>query len=122
MNIASRHLGLLLPFVLVGCGGGLKVTLVDAAYKRPSNVAVFFTVDTTDGDPVAGLTAEDFEIYEDGELVSPDESKQTIVNPEVAVEHYTLLLVDMSGSVTESDQVPLIDEAAAQFTANLTTH
>ena len=51
-----------------------------------------------------------------------DESKQTIVNQEVAAEHYTLLLVDMSGSVTESDQVPLIAEAAAGFTSSLGNH
>ena len=40
--------------------------------------------------------------------MSVHESQQTIINPEVAAEHYTLLLVDMSGSVTESDQVPLL--------------
>ena len=101
------------------CGGGLDVTVVDSAYQRPSNVAVYFTVDTDDGEPVPGLTAESFRIYEDGELVSIDESEQTIINPEVAAEHYTLLLVDMSGSVTESDQVPLIEQAAQGFTAQL---
>lgn len=102
---------------LIGCGGGLQVTLVDAAHQRPSNVGVFFTVDTGGGEPVAGLEASDFNIYEDGQLVSVDESQQTIVNQEVAAEHFTLLLVDMSGSVTESDDVPLITEAAAEFTA-----
>ena len=101
--------------------GGLRLTLVDSAYQRPSNVAVYFTVDTFGGDPVGGLTAEQFRIYEDGALVSVSESQQTIVNPEVAVEHYTLLLVDMSGSVTESDQLPALQQAATQFTAGLET-
>src|SRR5689334_13525716 len=91
--------------LLTGCGGGLQVNLIQAAHHAPSNVAVFFTVDASSGEPVPGLTASDFRIYEDGSLVSVDESRQTIVNPEVAAEHYTLLLVDMSGSVTESDQV-----------------
>lgn len=109
-------------FALAGCGGGLQVNLQEAAYQRPSNVAVFFTVDDADGNPVPGLQATDFRIYEDGGLVSVDESRQTIVNPEVAAEHYTLLLVDMSGSVTESDQVPLIVEAAAQFTTSIEAH
>ncbi|MDQ3032750.1 MAG: VWA domain-containing protein [Myxococcota bacterium] len=102
----------------VGCGG-LRVAMVDSAYQRPSNVAVYFTVDSANGDPVGGLQATDFRIYEDGQLVSPTESQQTIVNPEVAAEHYTLLLVDMSGSVTESDQVPLIQQAATEFTSQL---
>lgn len=104
--------------ISVGCGG-LRVAMVDSAYQRPSNVAVYFTVDSATGDPVGGLQATDFRIYEDGQLVSPTESQQTIVNPEVAAEHYTLLLVDMSGSVVESDQVPLLQQAATEFTAQL---
>lgn len=108
--------------LVIGCGGGLQLTKVDAAYEKPSNVAVFFTVHTGDDDPVPGLEANDFRIYEDGTLVSPDESKQTIVNQEVAAEHYTILLVDMSGSITESDQVDLIVDAAKDFNAQLESH
>ena len=109
---------LMIALGLVACGG-LHLTMVDSAYQTPSNVAVFFTVDTGDGEPVPGLQATDFRIYEDGQLVSIDESNQTIINPEVAAEHYTLLLVDMSGSVTKSDQVGLIADSAQSFTAAL---
>jgi hypothetical protein len=116
-----RHVVLLLLLGSIGCSG-LNVTLVQSAYRRPSNVAVFFTVDDRSGDPVPGLQAADFRIYEDGQLVSVDESQQTIVNPEVAAEHYTMLLVDMSGSVTASDQVPMIVEAAQSFAATLEGH
>jgi hypothetical protein len=59
--------------------------------------------------------ASDFNIYEDGKIVSRDESRQTIVNPEVAAIHYTLLLVDMSASVTESDQIGKIVQACTDF-------
>src|SRR3990172_284167 len=98
-----------IAIVSAACGGsGLRLTLIDASVQRPSNVAVYFTVDTSDDQPVPGLTAQSFRIYEDGSLVSVHESKQTILNPEVAAEHYTLLLVDMSGSVTESGDVPAI--------------
>ena len=57
---------------LSGLGGcaGLKLQLVDASVRRPSNVAVYFTVDTRGGEPVADLTPADFHIYEDGEPVS----------------------------------------------------
>lgn len=102
---------------LVACSTKrLHFTMLDASVQRPSNVAVYFTVDTADGDPVPGLTAEQFKIYEDGSPVSVLESKQTILNPEVAAAHNTLLLVDMSGSVTESGDLPVIVEAAEQFT------
>src|SRR5512146_282623 len=81
--------------MLIGCAG-LKPRMVDASVQKPSNVAVYFTVDTREGEPVPGLTADKFNIYEDEKLVSPFESKQTILNPEVAAMHYLLLLVDMS--------------------------
>ncbi len=101
---------------VAGCGGsGLKITFIDGAVQKPSNVAVYFTVETSDGEPVAGLEADTFNIYEDDQIVSRHESKQTILNPEVAAEHLTLLLVDMSGSVTESGDVPAIVEAATAF-------
>ena len=99
---------------LAGCAG-LKLQLVDASVRRPSNVAVYFTVDTRGGQPVADLTPADFHIYEDGQPVSVLESKQTILQPEVAAIHYTLLLVDMSGSVVDSGDMPALIQAAASF-------
>jgi hypothetical protein len=114
----ARNANVALALLSLGCGG-LRVAMVDSAFQRPSNVAVYFTVDTAGGEPVGGLQATDFRIYEDGGLVSPTESRQTILNPEVASEHYTLLLVDMSGSVVESDQVPILQQAATEFTSQL---
>jgi len=100
---------------LVGCRTNLQVNMIDGAVRRPSNVAVYFTVHTDGGDPLPGLTADRFTIMEDGSNVSALEAKQTILNPEVAASHYTLLLVDMSGSVTASGDVPVIVQAAQAF-------
>lgn len=105
--------------LLVGCAPGLRLTPIEAAHRKPANVAVYFSVETRDGDPVADLIASDFRIYEDGSLVSVDESRQTIVNPEVAAAHYTVLLVDMSASVTESDKLELIVRAATDFVSEV---
>ena len=104
---------------LLTAGCGLKITRIQTAADKPSNVAVYFKVEDGSGEPVGGMTAEQFEIYEDGELVSVYESQQTILNPEVAASHYTLLLVDMSGSVAESDDFPMISEAATLFTSEV---
>jgi hypothetical protein len=103
--------------VVLGLGGcaGLKLQLVDASVRHPSNVAVYFTVDTKGGEPVADLTPQDFKISEDGDPVSILESKQTILQPEVAAIHYTLLLVDMSGSVVDSGDMPALVQAASAF-------
>jgi len=110
----------LLAIALAGAGcSGLKLQLVDASVQKPSNVCVYFTVDTAKGEPVPEMTADQFNIYEDGKLISTYESKQTILNPEVATVRYTLLLLDMSGSVVESGQVPLVEEAAGAFLSNV---
>src|SRR5690349_1229924 len=99
----------------VGCGaGGVNVRRVNSAQKKPNNVWVFFTVQKGD-DPVGGLSADDFKIYEDDEEVSKFESKQVIQNPEVAAVMYTMLLVDMSGSITESGQADALVDAAQSF-------
>ena len=110
------YLALLLLLGLVACGGGLKVGLLRSSSRQPSNVAVYFTVDTYEGKPVPGLTADKFTIKEDGQVVSEFESKQTILNPQVAASHYTLLLIDMSGSVVESKKVDDVVAAATTFT------
>jgi hypothetical protein len=102
-----------LALCISGCA--LKLQLVDASVRKPSNVAVYFTVDTHGGEPVADLTPQDFRIYEDGQPVSMLESKQTILQPEVAAIHYTLLLVDMSGSVVDSGDMPALIQAAQSF-------
>ncbi len=99
---------------LFGCGSTLSVTRINSAEAKPNNVWVFFTVED-DEEPVAGLTAEDFAIYEDETLVSPFESQQVIQNPEVAAVMYTHLLLDMSGSITESGEADAVVDAAHQF-------
>jgi hypothetical protein len=93
--------------------------MVRAAQYKPSNVAVFFSVESSKGEPVTNLIAGDFAIYEDGSLVSVNESRQTIINPKVASEHYALLLVDMSASITESDQVPYVVQAVQGFVSQV---
>ncbi|MEZ4306480.1 MAG: VWA domain-containing protein [Polyangiaceae bacterium] len=114
---APRALLLLMAALLalpsLACAG-LNVKLVNGAQKKPNNVWVFFTV--MDGkDPVGGLTADDFTIKEDGQVVSKFESKQVIQNPDVAAVMYTMLLVDMSGSITDSGQADQLVDAAKSF-------
>ena len=98
----------------MGCGG-LNLYLHKSSVQKPSNVALYFSVVGSDGAGVAGLKAESFRIYEDDRLISPYESKQTILNPEVAVAHYVLMLVDLSGSIVESGSLPTLISAATSF-------
>ena len=98
-----------------------KLALVDASVQKPSNVALYFSIKDREGTPVSGLKASDFEIYEDNKLISTFESKQTILNPKVATVRYTLLLLDMSASIIESGQAPLIQEAVGEFLSGMGT-
>jgi hypothetical protein len=104
---------------ITGCGG-LQLKLSNASVQRPSNVALYFSVEENNGNPVGGLAAESFKIYEDGQLISVYESKQTILNPEESVVHYTLLLLDLSGSITESGSLPTLIGAAGAFAERVT--
>ena len=107
---------------LVACGGSLNLTRINSAEDKPNNVWVFFTVERGD-EPVGGLKAEDFKIYEDGDLVSTYESKQMILNPEVAAVMYTMLLLDVSGSITDSGQIDqLVDALRATVEAGSGRH
>ncbi len=108
--LATAALGL----STLACGSSLTVSRINSAEAKPNNVWVFFTVEE-DEEPVAGLTAEDFAIYEDDALVSPFESQQVIQNPEVAAVMYTHLLLGMSGSITESGESDAVVDAAHQF-------
>jgi hypothetical protein len=118
-NVITRSfLAIVLCLLVSGCYR-LRLDLVDASVQQPSNVAIYFSMDDRDGEPVSGVGAKEFQIYEDGKLISIYESKQTILNPEVATVRYTLLLLDMSGSVVDSGQIPLIQDAVGQFIAGL---
>src|SRR5215471_4018238 len=109
-----------LSFLLLATAcSGLRLNTINHSVRRPSNVAVYFTVDRSNGEPVGGLTADHFHIYEDGSPVSVLESRQVILNPQIAAAHYTLLLVDMSGSVVQSGQVPQLQAAAQAFTSRV---
>ena len=103
---------------VAGCHS-MRLKLVDASVQKPSNVALYFSMDDSNGEPVPGVEASQFKIYEDGQLISEYESKQTILNPQVAIERYTLLLLDMSGSVVDSGQVPQVQNAVATFLENV---
>lgn len=103
-------------WLLSGCAlfGGLKVDSVATSAQRPSNVAVYVSV--TEGDrPVTGLGEKDFTIYEDDQKLTAEQTQQTLLPGDVAAIHRALLLVDMSGAVTEGQTRDQITEATLQF-------
>ena len=96
--------------------GGLHVDQVATSAQKPSNVAVYMAV-TKGDDPALGLTEKDFHILEDGTELSAEQTQQTLLPRDDAAVHRALLLVDMSGPVTEGETRHQIAMAAARFAA-----
>jgi hypothetical protein len=111
---STLFLGLSFLLIGFGCGGGLRVDSVATSSDKPSNVAVYVTV-TKDGQPVKELFEKNFRISEEGQDLTPEQTKQTLLPKDMAAVHRSLLLVDMSGPVTEGDTRERIVTAVSKF-------
>ncbi|MGC4092472.1 MAG: hypothetical protein QM756_32265 [Polyangiaceae bacterium] len=83
------------------------------AADKPSHVSVYLTAKRGDA-PLSGLRAEDFSLYEQGQLLAPSDVQQTLLGRDVAAVHRTLLLIDVSAATTEDARREL-GEAGALF-------
>jgi hypothetical protein len=107
--VSLAAVALLLP----ACGGWLGTNLVASAQKKPNNAWVFFSVERLNDEPVAGLVADDFTIYEDGSPVAKEDTRQILQSPDGAAARATLLLVDLSGTSAAGAPDGLVDAARA---------
>lgn len=94
---------------------GLTLSLANQEEKTPANVSVLFKVETENGNPLTDLEAGDFKIFEDGSLISEYESQQAILPKPGKFKSNTLLLLDLSGSVLESDSLSVLRNAVRSF-------
>jgi hypothetical protein len=100
---------LLLAFVaLSGCAkpavyGNLKVRALATNAEPPANVAVYVGV-TDEGEPLTDLDASAFRVYENDTLVSPDEAKTTILPRELVTSEHVVLLIDLSGQLSDEQR------------------
>ena len=93
----------------------VRVDPLATSYQKPSHVAAYVAV--SDGDePIIDLQAHSFKIYENEQLLSPDDTQQVLLPQEVATYHHTVLLVDVSGASPGDDKLA---RAAASFVETL---
>jgi hypothetical protein len=87
---------------LIG-GATLKVRPLATSADPPSNVAIYVGV-TNQGEPLTDLDASAFRIYENDVLLSPESIKTTILPRELVTSEHVVLLVDLSGDVTDAER------------------
>lgn len=103
----------------------LVITIQNQYETPPSRVSVFFKVEKRDGTPVSGLTEDNFTIYEKGRnddsplLLSEDETTRILSDNALVFKYYTVLLLDLSGSVLNSS-LPQLKTASKQFIDDVT--
>jgi hypothetical protein len=97
---------------------GLDLIIQNEFVSAPAKVSVFFKVETSNGDPVAGLTDENFTISENDKLISADEAARQISPRQQQFAYNTLLILDLSASVTNNN-LPRLKEAAKLFVTSV---
>ncbi len=111
---------LIVVVTLISCGkdNGSKrfdVELIETKAEAPSKVRLFFKVDLGDDHLFTSLQPQDFEIYEDGSLISRLESQAQIQREEGEFLFASVLLLDLSGSVLQDSELPSVKNAATSF-------
>lgn len=81
----------------------------------PSRVGLLFKVDTCGGEPVSGLSGAQFEIFEDGKKVSAFESQQRVAPKGERFRLFSVVLLDLSGSMLRSGDFPQLQVAATRY-------
>ncbi|MBC2840568.1 VWA domain-containing protein [Robiginitalea sp. SC105] len=102
----------------------LILSIQDQYTTLPGKVSVFFRVSDEFGNPVAGLTADKFTIYEQGRnddcfsTISSSESQSRISPNSQIFQNHTLLVLDLSNSVL-SGSLTELKSASASFINNV---
>ncbi|MBK8975436.1 MAG: VWA domain-containing protein [Planctomycetes bacterium] len=126
--------GIALGLALAGCGGGGasgsgggpgtvtgELTLnARVSSSPPANVSILFEATDRLGQPVADLlTRGSIQLFENGQRVSPFESRQRIQPIGRQIAFSTLLLLDLSGSIVRSGNLPRLKDSARRFVETL---
>jgi len=87
----------------------------------PSVVKVYFGLNECEGAPLSGLTAGDFKISEDGREVLAAQSNLALLQEPSRIRRSTLVLVDMSGGLSDGRNLQYLQRSLLDFSRRLTS-
>jgi len=96
-------------------GDKIDVNLIESQTEVPSKVRLFFKVDLGKDLQFTTLEPSNFEIYEDGDQISTLESQAQIQRESGEFLYSSVLVLDLSGSILNSGDLPKLKEAAMTF-------
>jgi len=118
MNIVVRPSWVLGPAIalLSGC---LQIDVVDTLVDPSSAVVVTLEARGSGGSPLPDLEAEDFDVLEDGDLISQGETDQALIDDEALFLPLSLVLIDLSSSVLEGNTLSHVQDGVRQYAATV---
>jgi len=96
-------------------GQEIDVNLIEANTEVPSKIRLFFKIDLGEDLKLTTLEPSNFEIYEDGSKISTLESQAQIQREPGNFLYSSVLMLDLSGSILNSGDLPKLKEAASSF-------
>ncbi|RDY61591.1 vWA domain-containing protein [Flagellimonas nanhaiensis] len=102
----------------------LLLSIQDEYTTLPGKVSILFKVSDVSGNPISGLTADEFKIYEQGrnddcfKTISSSESKARISSNSQVFQNNTLLVLDLSNSVLQGS-LEQLKSASTSFIDNV---
>lgn len=116
----SLVLAILSATVFISCGkdngsNRFEMELIESKAETPAKVRLFFKIDLGQEHLFETLQPSDFDIYEDGSLISRLESEAQIQREEGEFLFASILLLDLSASVLNDTELPSVKSAANSF-------
>src|SRR4029077_2651463 len=87
--------------------------------QRPANVAIYVDIHDKAGNAVPNLQEKNFRVYEDGKLLAPAKAKRALLEPRAFGVKYTLVLLDLSGPMADSEDLPDLATTVGKFVEHL---
>lgn len=93
----------------------ISVSVVSQTVSFPANVKVLYKIVATDGQLIGSLDSTNFLLRDNGTAASQFESSSNVIGQKGDFETNVLLVLDLSGSITSSENLTTLKSASNSF-------